>query len=91
MAQRPVNPKHRRIYIMMRIKQIQVELAELKAAFTTKLPQSKAPSDDTSIRQHREVIFARLRHQELRKELSALKAEAAKKPKAADIGDLSDL
>jgi hypothetical protein len=90
MAERPVNPKHRRIYVSMRIPQIRAELNDLKAKIATKPEPPKGPSDEANVRAHREFIFARMRHQELRKELNELKAEAGDKPKAAADSDPGD-
>jgi hypothetical protein len=90
MAERPVNANQRRIYVMMRTQQIRVESNELKAKLAAK-PQPGAMSGEASKGAHREYIFARLRLQELRKELAALKKERLEKPKAKTIDDFSDL
>ena len=87
MAERPVNPRHRRIYVSMRIPQIRAELNDLKSKIATRPEPPKGPSDQDNVRAHREFIFARMRHQELRKELNELKAEAGDKPKAAADSD----
>ncbi len=90
MAERPVNVKQRRIYVTMRTQQIHVESKDLKAKLATK-PQPGTMSGEANKGEHREYIFARLRLQELRKELAALKKERLEKPKAATLNDFSDL
>jgi hypothetical protein len=75
MAKKPgSNPKHRRIYVTMRIKQILEELKALKPKIGAKLSTGAKP-DTGDAKAHREFVFSRLRFQELRKELGELRAE----------------
>lgn len=84
MAKKPaVNPKHRRIYVTMRIKQILDEVKGLKVKIGVKPPMG-SKADEGNAKAHREFVFSRLRFQELRKELGELRAEnKTSKPKGA--------
>jgi hypothetical protein len=84
MAQKPaVNPKHRRIYVTMRIKQILDEMKGLKVKIGVK-PSQGVKADEGNAQAHREFVFSRVRFQELRKELGELRAEnKTAKPKDA--------
>jgi len=84
MGKKPVaNPKHRRIYVTMRIKQILDEMKGLKVKIGVK-PSAGAKPDEANAKAHREFVFSRVRFQELRKELGELRAEnKTAKPKGA--------
>ena len=84
MAKKPaVNPKHRRIYVTMRIKQILGEMKGHKSKIAAK-PPTGSKTDEGNAKAHREFVFSRLRFQELRKELGELRAEnKTTKPKGA--------
>lgn len=75
MARKPISPKHRRLYVSMRLKQIQQETKALQARKAEK-PEPGPRSEERMSQDHRQFVFNRLRGQELRKELIALKAEA---------------
>jgi len=84
MAKKPgANPKHRRIYVTMRIKQILEEMKGLKPKIGAK-PSMGSKPDEGNAKAHREFVFSRLRFQELRKELGELRAEnKSTKPRGA--------
>ena len=84
MAKKPAtNPKHRRIYVTMRIKQILDEMKGLKVKIGVK-PPAGSNADEGSAKAHREFVFSRVRFQELRKELDELRVEnKSTKPQGA--------
>jgi hypothetical protein len=76
MPKKPSLPAHRRIYVVTRIKKIAAETKELKQKLGEK--PSKTPSaypGEASHKAHQEQVYDRERFKELRKEMTALRAE----------------